>query len=137
MVATRKGSTSDRPAQHRSTARTIFITSTGSVEPLRLVTRMVRWGEISSIGPSRGGISPDVEDAITLRTDSPAMKILLAWSSRTRDAVVATDRKEAAPDRNAQKNTDAFGPTGIPADASSRPQKWRGDGREIGTEEKT
>jgi hypothetical protein len=35
------------------------------------------------------------------------------------------------------ENKDTFGPIGTPADASLRLQKWREDGREIGTEEKT
>src|SRR6476620_4531809 len=39
-VATRSGSTSGRPSLTRSTARTILLTSTGSVSPLRLRTRI-------------------------------------------------------------------------------------------------
>jgi hypothetical protein len=39
-VATRIGSTSGRPKQQRLTARTILLTSTGSVPPFRFVTRI-------------------------------------------------------------------------------------------------
>jgi len=38
FVATRNGSTSDRSVAHRSTARTILLTSTSSRSPLRLRT---------------------------------------------------------------------------------------------------
>ncbi|MCR6702870.1 MAG: hypothetical protein NVV68_17750 [Dokdonella sp.] len=40
MSATRIGSTACRPSAVRVTARTILLTSTASVEPLRLVTRI-------------------------------------------------------------------------------------------------
>ena len=43
--ATRIGSTSGMPSQHRVTARTILLTSMGSCAPERLVTRIGLRGE--------------------------------------------------------------------------------------------
>ena len=57
-VATRIGSTPPRPSAHRSTARTILLTSTGSRSPLRLRTLMVVDPLVSrSVPPTRSSVS--------------------------------------------------------------------------------
>src|ERR1700694_1951276 len=133
LVATRSASTSASPTQQRSTARTILLTSTGSLEPLRFFTRIDVFGKVSSavelVGRvARNGAAPlllgVVSLSILVRSSPVSFRAASGRSGRN-----PRERKPADGTRTRQTLGGVLGPTVAPAG------DWKtnaGDGAEPG-----
>src|SRR5262245_40144604 len=102
-VATRRASTSPSPTQHRLTARTILLTSTGSLEPFRFLTRIEVWGRTSSALRGTTGSEWDCGTAIDEVSFSircaPSTKLDAHGRGGRADALVGADPDDGSSDR--------------------------------------